>query len=120
MLRRHMTVANWAAAFEQLLEVRGVKRGQGARNDLTSLTVREVAQELDVPIKTVERRLEWAGILDSEPKLREQVKKGELSAKQAVGIVKKKRRKKNKERERTRAARRGGFSENSQTKIEAE
>ena len=105
VLRRHMTVTNWAAAFEQLLEIRGVKRMPGPKGD--AATVAAIAKELGVPERTARCRLEWAGILDSEPKLREQVRKGELSAKQAIGIVKKKQRKRNKEQERNRVARRG-------------
>ena len=45
LLRRQMGPVAWANAFRQLCEERGVGLGTGARNDLTSDTVSEVAQE---------------------------------------------------------------------------
>lgn len=57
----------WGAAFKKLLEERGVKTGQGARNDRTSAKVAEVAKEVGVPERTAQRRLEQAKLYESLP-----------------------------------------------------
>ena len=86
LLRRHMDEVSWGEAFARLLEARGVKRGQGARNDRTSDTVSEVAAEVGVNLRTAERRLEAAAL--PEP-LKKAVKSGEKSVKQAKAEHKK-------------------------------
>ena len=91
ILRRHMDVVSWAHAFEQLLELRGVKRGQGSRNDLTSLSLREVAKEVGVSDKTAEKRLQWADELKDRPELKEQVRRHEIHVTRAVMQVKQER-----------------------------
>ena len=59
--RRHLPPHEWGAAFARLLECRGIKRGQGARNDNgTSDTVSEVAAEFGVNERTARRRLREA------------------------------------------------------------
>jgi hypothetical protein len=55
--RRNCDPLRWAQAFALLLELRGVRRGQGARNDLTSDTMSEVAAEVGADLRMAERRL---------------------------------------------------------------
>lgn len=81
LLRRHMTAVDWAEAFTRLLEERGIERGQGTRNDLTSATVAEVAAELGVAERTAERRLSLLGL---PQELQEQVRSGERTARTAL------------------------------------
>ena len=50
-----------------LLAERGVERGKGKRNDMTSATVAEVAAELGVPQRTAERRLSQADKFEAMP-----------------------------------------------------
>jgi hypothetical protein len=50
-----------------LLEERGIKAEQGARNDLTSATVAEVAEECGVPKRTAFRRLADVRNFDALP-----------------------------------------------------
>jgi N6-adenosine-specific RNA methylase IME4 len=57
LARRHLDPIRWGLAFRQLLAVRGVAWGQGARNDRTSATVAEVAREVGVPYRTARFRL---------------------------------------------------------------
>jgi N6-adenosine-specific RNA methylase IME4 len=57
LARRHLDPLRWAQAFALLLELRGVRRGQGARNDLTSDTMSEVAAEVGADLRMAERRL---------------------------------------------------------------
>lgn len=63
LLRRQLSPAAWGVAFAMLLELRGVKRGRGTRNDrrktgnLTSPTIGEVAKELGVSESTAFGRL---------------------------------------------------------------
>ena len=45
LARRHLAPHDWGQAFLMLLEERGVKRGRGSRNDLTSAKFAEVASE---------------------------------------------------------------------------
>jgi transposase-like protein len=62
LMRRQLDGATWGTLFKQLLEARGIKRGQGSRNDRqpTSLTMSEVAKEVGVPASTARRRLKKA------------------------------------------------------------
>src|SRR3990167_9021170 len=61
LARRQMEPYQWGLAFKKLLEVRGVGRGQGKRNDkATSATVAEVAKETGIPERTAEYRLNLA------------------------------------------------------------
>lgn len=110
MLRRHLSVRAWGEAFKKLLEIKNIERKPGPKGD--SLTVGLIAEELGVPRSTAFRRLEYAEILESEPELAEQIDRGELSAKEAVGKVKKKKRKEKQERERNQMARRGNNVKN--------
>lgn len=58
----------WGRAFAKLLERRGVRTGQGARNDkATSDTVSEVATELGVHERTARRRLKMAETFEALP-----------------------------------------------------
>ena len=53
--------------FKKYLELKGVKRGQGARNDLTSATVAQVedaAADLGVPERTARFRMEQHDIYE--------------------------------------------------------
>jgi N6-adenosine-specific RNA methylase IME4 len=62
LARRHFDAIRWGRAFALLLEERGIKNGQGARNDknLTSATVAEVAAEVGVPERTARARVAQA------------------------------------------------------------
>lgn len=60
LLRRQLDPLSWGLAYRKLLEVRGVGRGQGSRNDLTSATIAEVAKELGVSPRTATSRLALA------------------------------------------------------------
>ncbi len=57
MARRHLDPIEWGQAFKKLLAERGVVRGKGKRNELTSATVAEVADELGVAERTAEQRV---------------------------------------------------------------
>lgn len=59
-----MDALTWAGAFEQLLEARGLKRGQGSNQGLSAI-LPDVAAELGVPERTARKRLEWADELKS-------------------------------------------------------
>lgn len=85
LLRRNLGPIAWAEAFEKLLALRGVKRGQGARNGRTSATVAEVAAEAGVPERTARHRLRLKDKLAGHPDLAEKVDRGELPAHEAVG-----------------------------------
>ena len=96
LLRRHLGPVAWAEAFRQLAEVRGVKLGQGARNDRTSDSVSEVgrpadlsalATELGVNPRTARRRLRLAEKLAEHPDLAARVDRGELDARRAEELV---------------------------------
>jgi len=91
ILRRHLGPVSWANAFRQLCEVRGIRLGQGARNDTTSDTVSEVAQELGVSDRTAERRLALADTLATYPDLAAKVDSGEMAAKRARRVVRERR-----------------------------
>lgn len=80
LLRRHLGPVSWAEAFKRLCESRGVQLGQGARNDRTSDTVSEVAQELGVNERTARRRLKLADELSGYPELAAEVDRGEVGA----------------------------------------
>ncbi len=96
LLRRHMGPIAWAGAFRRLAEVRGVKLGQGARNDRTSGTAPEVGRRSDVAVlatelgvdpSTARRRLRLADKLADHPDLAAKVDRGEIDARQAEQLV---------------------------------
>jgi N6-adenosine-specific RNA methylase IME4 len=60
LARRQLEAIRWGRAFALLLEERGIKNGQGARNDHTSATVAEVAAEVGVPERTARARVAQA------------------------------------------------------------
>jgi ParB-like chromosome segregation protein Spo0J len=100
ILRRHINPLIWAEAFDQLLKVRGIKRGQGARNDNgTSATVAQVAEELGASRRTAFRRLRIKNALAAHPELTAKVRRGELRLPAAIGEARRKeQRKKQQER----------------------
>ncbi|HVB27676.1 MAG TPA: DNA methyltransferase [Mycobacteriales bacterium] len=98
ILRRHLGPVAWAEAFRRLAEVRGVRLGQGARNDRTSDTVSEVpnarsadvaalATELGVNPRTARRRLRLADKLAGHPDLAAKVDRGEIDGRRAEELV---------------------------------
>ena len=96
LLRRHLGPVAWADAFRRLAEVRGVKLGQGARNDRTSDTLSEVARpadlsalatELGVNPRTARRRLRLAEKLAEHPDLAAKVDRGEIDGRRAEELV---------------------------------
>lgn len=85
MARRQMKSHQWGSAFKMLLELRGVKRGTGTRNDTTGATVAQVAEELGVPHRTAKKRLELADAYESLPTdEKEAVDRGEKSVSSAA------------------------------------
>lgn len=84
MARRQLDPVSWARAFAQLLEVRGVQRAQGARNDRTSATVAEVAKELGVPERTARRRM---SLLDLPEAQQVAIQAGEIGPVEALRQV---------------------------------
>lgn len=90
LARRQLGPVSWAKAFEELLEVQGVKTGSGARNDQTSRTVREVAREQGVSEDTAGRRLKLARDLEDHPEVADAVDRGEITpmeARRRVGVA---------------------------------
>ena len=88
LARRHFDPVRWGQAFALLLEERGGKAKQGARNDRTSATVAEVAAELGVPERTAQRRLRKARQYEALPApARAQVDAGEVTVAQATREV---------------------------------
>lgn len=68
LARRHLGPLGWGLAFAKLLEVKGVGRGRGARNDkTTSDNVSEVAQAQGVNERTARRRLRLADAFNALP-----------------------------------------------------
>ncbi len=57
----------WGLAFKKLLEVRGVERGKGKRNDRTCETVSQVAGELGVDRRTAHNRMKAADVYEQLP-----------------------------------------------------
>ena len=58
LCRRQMTDHYWGKMFKQLCLAKGVRLGQGKRNDKkTSVTMTEVASELGVSESTARRRV---------------------------------------------------------------
>lgn len=90
--RRHLLPHQAGRVYAKILEQRGVKRGQGRRNDkATSPTVGEVASDLGVPISTFERHLAAAETYEQlEPATKAAVDRGDMTLDQAVGKPKKK------------------------------
>ncbi len=78
LARRQIGPVGWGVAFAALLEVRGIKQGQGQRNDRTSATVAEVAAELGVSERTARNRMSLARKLDRHPDLIISVDKGAM------------------------------------------
>jgi N6-adenosine-specific RNA methylase IME4 len=74
--RRHLDPVTWGEFFMRYCEIRGVVLGQGARSDLTSVNVSEVAAELGVQERTARRRLQAARLPE---RLREKVRTGQTS-----------------------------------------
>jgi site-specific DNA-methyltransferase (adenine-specific) len=85
LARRHLDPIRWAEAFEVLLEARGIRRGQGARNDeITSATVAEVADEVGVPDRTARHRLALLDRLEELPAdLQDKIWAGDLTLTEA-------------------------------------
>lgn len=79
--RRHLDAVTWGEFFVRYAEAKGVQLGQGSRNDRTSATVAEVAQDLGVPERTARFRLEAARL---PTPLREQVRSGERTVRTAL------------------------------------
>lgn len=90
--RRHLLPHQAGRVYAKILEQRGVKRGQGRRNDkATSPTVGEVASDLGVPISTFERHLAAAETYAQlEPATKAAVDAGDITLDQAVGKPRKK------------------------------
>ena len=84
LLRRHLGPIAWAAAFRQLCKARGVRLGQGKRNDLTSASAAEVAKELGVNARTARSRLRLARDLRGHRDLADRVDAGSMEAKRAL------------------------------------
>jgi hypothetical protein len=60
LMRRQLDGATWGTLFKQLLEARGVKRGQAssaAKRHSKSATLADLAAEVGVPERTARRRL---------------------------------------------------------------
>lgn len=95
MLRRQMDDLTWSEAFERLCEVRGVRVGQGRRNDRTSGespevdTVEDVAVSLGVDASTARRRRRRAKAIVAHVDIADAVRAGELDSAKAVKEVKK-------------------------------
>lgn len=88
LARRHLEPYEWGQVFQKLLDARGVKRGRGARNDVTSETVSEVAAELCVDPRTARNRLKQADEYAKLPATyKEQVRDGEITVAKAHDAV---------------------------------
>lgn len=83
LLRRQLGPITWGRAFRSLCEERGVSLGQGARNDRTSATVAEVAEEFGVPERTARHRVKVAAELGGHPELALAVDRGDMSVHEA-------------------------------------
>ena len=71
-------------------EARGVAdrlRGKGGRPEKNTATVAAIAKEIGVSPRTARRRLQMAEELKPHPEMKEKIKKGELSAGQAVYAI---------------------------------
>lgn len=91
LARRHLEPWQWGQAFAMLLEAKGVERKQGARNDLTSSTLDEVAKEVGVPPETARKRLRAADTFAALPaKEKAAVAKGQTSLADAKRETKRK------------------------------
>lgn len=87
LLRRQLGPIAWAEAFRKLATERGVRLGQGERNDRTSATVAEVAAELGVAARTARHRLRMASALAAEPDLAARVDAGEMDSRRALRLM---------------------------------
>lgn len=70
LARRQMGPVAWGEWFTALLERKGVRTGQGSRNDHTSATLAEVAGQQGVPQRTARSRMELADVLQDFPTLK--------------------------------------------------
>jgi ParB-like chromosome segregation protein Spo0J len=89
--RRQLGPISWAQAFEQLCKFRGVKLGQGQRNDKTSAKMAEVAEAVGVAPRTARRHLQLAKDLEKHPDLAVKVDAGEMSPEAARAKLRQKR-----------------------------
>ena len=82
----HLDPLRWGQAFAKLLDIRGVRRGQGVRNDeSTSATVAEVASQVGVSERTARHRLKLLDSLESLPlRERKKVEQGDKTLKNAL------------------------------------
>lgn len=86
LARRHLDPLRWGQAFAKLLDIQGVRRGQGVRNDRsTSATVAEVASDVGVSERTARHRLKLLDDFDSLPlRERKNVEQGDKTLKNAL------------------------------------
>lgn len=74
LARRQMGPVTWGEWFNKLLERKGIRRGQGSRNDMTSENASEVAQQAasqqGVTERTARNRMALADTLQDFPTLR--------------------------------------------------
>lgn len=88
MARRHLLPHQWGSACKKLLEVRGVKTGQGSsaeKRHSQSATIADIAKELGVPERTARSRIAAAEDYELLPEEdREKVDRGEKSARSAA------------------------------------
>lgn len=70
LARRQMGPVTWGEWFTALLERKGTKTGQGSRNDQTSTSVVEVAEQQGVHPNTARNRMALADALRDRPQLR--------------------------------------------------
>lgn len=69
LLRRQLNPVAWAQLFRDFAAERGVRLGQGKRNDRTSATLAEVAAEVGLSERTARRRLALAVKVADHPDL---------------------------------------------------
>jgi N6-adenosine-specific RNA methylase IME4 len=87
LLRRQLGPIAWADAFRKLAAERGVRIGQGSRNDRTSANVAEVAAELGIAPRTARYRLHLSEALVDRPELAAAVDAGDMPAQRALSLA---------------------------------
>lgn len=89
LLRRHLGPVSWADGFRRLAEVRGVELGKRGPKPAgaNSATVAELAQEVGVPVRTANHRLQTAEELAPHPDLAEKVDAGRMEIKRAQRVI---------------------------------